>query len=156
MKNSILLFSIFLFFSSCISYQVYIPVQSKSNIRDGTQAIVLSENLETVKKAFISSGILIKSMEGGFKTEEILIDEGTRAMYKVHEFDNQIRITAFWGVTQKVKTDMAIFAGEDAANMYDVHSWDKVVYNNKEKRPKRVFDYAVQIIESNHLKYILR
>jgi len=156
MKNSILITLIFLFFSSCTTYKEFVSVQYRNNIPDGTQDIILTDNIDKVKEAFKNKGIMLKSMEGGFETEEILLDEGTRAMYKAHEFDNQIRITAFWGITQKVKSQMTVWAGHDAASAYDVHAWDKVIYDNKSKRPKRVFDYVVQIINANKLQYSLR
>ena len=98
----------------------------------------------------------MESLEGGFKTDEILLDEGTRAMYKVNQFDNQVRITAFWGITQKVKSQMIIWVGADMASAYDVNAWDQVIYDKNEPRPKRVFDYAVQIISESNLKFTFR
>ncbi|MEK0337107.1 MAG: hypothetical protein QQN41_06700 [Nitrosopumilus sp.] len=156
MKNLILTILTFLFISSCTTYKEFVSVQARNNIPDGTQDIILTENIETVKEAFKNKGIMIKSMEGGFETEEILLDEGTRAMYKAHEFDDQIRITAFSGITQKVKSQMIVWAGHDAASAYDVHAWDKVIYDNRSARPKRVFDYVIQIIEATNLQYSLR
>lgn len=69
----------------------------------GVISIIVTGDLEAVKSAFNNSGIMLQSKEGGFETEEILLDEGTRAMYKAHDFDNQVKITAFWGITQKAK-----------------------------------------------------
>jgi hypothetical protein len=99
---------------------------------------------------------MLKSMEGGFETEEILLDEGIRAMYKAHEFNNQVRITTFCGITQKIKSQMIVWARADVASAYDVHAWNQVIYDKDLKRPKKVFDYAVQIIEANNLKYSFR
>jgi hypothetical protein len=155
MKNYFLIILILLV-SSCFPMKEFISVQNQNNIPNGTQDIILTESIETVKEAFKSKGIMLKSMEGGFETEELLIDEGTRAMYKAHEFDNQIRITAFWGITSKVKSQMTVWAGYAASSAFDVHSWDKVIYDNKDLRPKRVFDYSVQIIEASNLRYKLR
>jgi hypothetical protein len=143
-------------FSSCTTYKELVSVQNRTNISDGTKDIILTQDLETVKTAFTSSGIMLQSMEGGFETEEILLDEGTRAKYKAHVFDNQIRITAFWGITQKVKSEMTVWAGQAAASAYDVQGWDQVNYDNKSSRPKKVFDYAVQVVEANSLQYKLR
>jgi hypothetical protein len=156
MKNLLLVILALVFISSCASYKEFVSIQTKNNIPDGTQSIILTENIDTVKQAFKNKGIMIKSMEGGFETEELLLDEGTRAMYKVHEYDSQIRITAFWGITQKVKSQMTVWAGMAAASAYDVQAWDRVIYENKSSRPKRVFDYAIQIIEANNLKYSLK
>lgn len=156
MKNYFLIILVLIIFSSCFPMKEFISVQDQYNIPNGTQDIILTASIETVKNAFKSKGIMLKSMEGGFETEELLIDEGTRAMYKVHEFDDKIRITAFWGITSKVKSQIGVWAGYAASSAYDVHSWDKVIYNNKELRPKRVFDYSVQIIEASNLQYKLR
>jgi hypothetical protein len=145
-----------IFLYSCTTYKEFVSVQPKNNIPNGTQYIILSENIETMKQAFKNKGIMIKSMEGGFETEELLLDEGTRAMYKIHEFDNQVRVSVYYGITQKVKSQMIIWAGATAASAYDVHAWDQVIYNMKDLRPKKVFDYAVQIIEANNLKYSLK
>jgi hypothetical protein len=156
MKNLLLIILTFLLISSCTTYREFITVQAKNNIPDGTQDIILSENIETVKEAFKNKGIMLKTMEGGFETEELLLDEGTRAMYKVHEFDDQIRVTAFWGITSKVKSQMIVWAGYAASSAYDVHSWDKVIYENGSTRPKKVFDYVIQILEASDLQYRLR
>jgi hypothetical protein len=156
MKRNLLIILTVLFMSSCTTYKVFVPVNERTGIPDGVQYIVLNENIDSVKNAFKNKGILIKSMEGGFETEEILLDEGTRAKYKAHAFDDQVRISAFWGITQKVKSQMTVWAGTAAASSYDVNAWDKVLYDNNSKRPKRVFDYAVQIIESNNMEYSLK
>lgn len=156
MKSNLLIILSFLFMCSCSTYKSFVPVKAKADIPDGVQYIVLNETLDSVKNAFKNKGILIKSMEGGFETEEILLDEGTRAKYKAHAFDNQVRISAFWGITQKVKSQITVWAGADAASAYDVNAWDKVLYDNKSARPKLVFDYAVEIIESNGFEYNLK
>lgn len=156
MKNLILTILTLLFIPSCTTYSDIVTVQPKNNVPNDTKYIVLNEDIETVKQAFKNKGIMIKSMDGGFETEEILLDEGTRAMYKVHEFDDQVRVSAFWGITQKVKSQMIVWAGAAAASAYDITSLDQVIYDKDIKRPKRVFDYAVQIIEANNLKYSFR
>ena len=142
--------------SSCTTYKELVTVQNRTNIPDGTKDIILTEDLETVKAAFINSGIMVQSKEGGFETEEMLLDEGTRAKYKAHVFDNQIRVTAFWGITQKVKGEITAWAGQAAASAYDVKAVDQVIYDNKATRSKKVFDYAVQVLEANNLQYNLR
>jgi len=156
MKKLILIIWTLLFIHSCATYKEFVTIQPKNNIPNGTQYIILNENLETVKQAFKNKGIMIKSMEGGFETEEILLDEGTRAMYKAHEFDEQVRITAFWGITHKVKSQIILWSGAAVASAYDVHAFDQVIYDKDAMRPKKVFDYAVQIIETNNLQYSFR
>ena len=91
MKNLVLITLILLLITSCTSYREFVSVQTRNNIPDGTQSIILTdENIETVKEAFKSKGIMIKSLEGGFETEEILLDEGTRAMYKGNRSANPV------------------------------------------------------------------
>ena len=156
MRSILLTFVSLLFITSCVTYKELASVQNKTDIPQGTQAIIVTGDLEKVKEAFKNKGILLESMEGGFKTDGILLDEGTRAMYKANEFDNQIKITAFWGITQKVKSQMVVWAGASASSAYDVNAWDQVIYDKDSKRPKKVFDYAVQIIEENHLNFSFR
>jgi hypothetical protein len=163
MKILVLAFLIPFLVFSCTAYKVYVPVQNQTNIPDGTQSITLTANPDSIKKAFISNGVMIRSSEGGFETEELLLDEGTRAMYKIHTYDNATKITAFWGITAKVKNQMSlatsVIAGYDASHSivsnYDVHAWDQVVYDKTETRPKMVFDYLVQLIEKSHLSFSL-
>ena len=156
MRHITFLFILIFLTNSCNPYKEFISVIPRNNIPDGTQYIIVDVNLESVKEALKNSGIMIRSLEGGFETEELLLDEGTRAMYKVHDFDNQSRISAFWGITQKVRSNIALWAGYEAASAYDVHAWNKVIYNKREARSKRVFDYAIQILESNNIQYSLR
>lgn len=151
-----LIFTMILFVAVSCSYKEYIYVQNQNNIPDGTRTIILMTDIETTKNAFKKQGIMLSSMDGGFKTEEILLDEGTRAMYKAHEFDGQIKLTAFWGITQKVKSDLVVFAGANAASAYDVNAWDRVIYDSGAKRSKKVFDYVLQIILKSKLQYRLR
>jgi hypothetical protein len=156
MKKQLLLLATIFCLTSCTTLKPLVNVSSRLDVPDNTQAIVLSETLDKVKEAFKSKGLMIQSLEGGFKTEEILLDEGTRALYKVNQFDDQIRITAFWGITQKVKSQMVVWAGADAASAYDVNAWDQVIYDNTAKRPKKVFDYLIQILTESNLKYSYR
>jgi hypothetical protein len=156
MKNLSFLMFLILSVSSCSTYTEIVSVQNRDNVPDGTKDIIVSGDLEIVKAAFTANGIMVKSMEGGFITEDMLLDEGTRAMYKVHDFDNQIRITSFWGITQKVKSEIILWAGAEAASAYDVEAFDQVIYDKSSSRSKKVFDYAIQIIESGNLSYTLR
>jgi hypothetical protein len=141
---------------SCTTYKPLVNVSSRSDVPNNTQAIVINETIDKVKEAFKKNGLMIQSLEGGFKTEEILLDEGTRAMYKVNQFDTELRLTAFWGITQKVKSQIIVWAGAEAASAYDVSAWDQVIYDRKDLRPKAVFDYAVQILVENNIKFSYR
>ena len=66
------------------------------------------------------------------------------------------QVSAYWGITQKVKSQIVVWAGAAAASAYDVHAWDMVIYDKDKARPKKVFEYAVQIIETNNLNYSYR
>ena len=59
-------------------------------------------------------------------------------------------------ITQKVKNQVAMLGGYSTANTLDVHGWQRVIYDNPSKRPKKVFDYAVQILKDSNLKYNFR
>ncbi len=152
MKHIIFLLFVILM-TSCFTYQSYINVKPQYNVPEGTNSIVLAYEINSIKAIFNKSGVMTTTFDGGFQTEEILIDEGTRAMYKVHEFDEYIRLTAFWGITDKVKSQITMWAGYVAASSVDTDDWDRVIYQNDKTRPKRVFDYAVQILDDNVLKY---
>lgn len=148
------LFFIFILIgTSCTTYRVFIPVADRNDIPDGTQYIITKSEIEQVKTIFNNNGLMTRSFDGGFETEAFLIDEGTRAMYKVHQFDEHIRISAFWGITQKVKAQIGALAGHAASSSYDVHAFDQVIYGSAVKRPKQVFDYAVQLLESGNQAY---
>lgn len=151
-----LFFIVILIVTSCTTYRVFIPVADRNDIPDGTQYIILNSEIEQVRTIFNSNGVMTRSFDGGFETETVLIDEGTRAMYKVHQFDEHIRISAFWGITQKVKAQISTWAGHAASSTYDVHAFDQVIYDGDVKRPKQVFDYAVQILESSNQAYSFR
>lgn len=156
MKNYLVFFFALIMISSCTPYKEFVSVQNWNDVPDGTQSIILTTSIDTLKEAFKNKGIMIKSLEGGFETEEIFLDEGTRAMYKVHEFDDNIRISAFWGITQKVKSQMTVWGGAAAASSYEIDTWDRVIYDNKSTRPKKVFDYAIQILEERKIDYDLK
>jgi len=142
--------------TSCVTYKPLTSVQNRNDIPKGTQAIIVTGEIKKVKEAFKNKGIMLQSLEGGFKTDEILLDEGTRAMYKANEFDNQIKILAYWGITQKAKSQMIFWSGADVASAYDVNAWDQVIYRKNDKRPKMVFDYAVQILGENNINFSFR
>jgi len=145
-----------LFSEACTTYKEFIKVQPNSSIPESTQFVVVTSSMEDVKDMFRNNGILIKTMGGGFITDEILLDEGTRAMYKAVQFDGQVQLSAYWGITQKVKSEMVVWAGQSAASAYDVNAWTKVLYNKASWRPKKVFDYLVQVVESKNFVYALR
>ncbi len=153
MKLWLLFITAFLMLISCTTYEEYVTVQYRRDIPDGIQHILIKADIDTAEQAFINEGFEVKRTDYGFKTKEILVGEGTRAMYKAHRYNEQVQVAAYWSITQKAKSQMVIWAGSEAAKDIDVHTWYKVEYESGLKRPKKVFDYAVQIIEANNLKY---
>lgn len=127
----------------CVSYTSFIPVTPRTDIPDGSREIIVYAPLEVVLEGFRSEGILLQRMDGGAQTEEILIDEATRAKYTIHEFENLVKIIPYWGVTDKVRQEMAIWLGYAASQHHN--DMERVVYNNQSGRPKMVFDYGIQI-----------
>ncbi len=156
MKKISLIIILTAILASCTGYKEFVQVQPRNYIPDGTMYLFVNADLETVQQAFNHAGIMTKSMDGGFETEGMLLDEGTRAMYKVHAFDDQVRVSSFYGITQKVKSSMVVYAGAAAASAYDVNAWDQVVYDKRMSRSKRVFDYSIQIIETAGLGFSFR
>jgi len=158
MKKSILIAST-LMLTSCYTYQPLVNVISYTGVPQGTTAIMLQYNLDDIKRAFISNGFLIQSMEGGFITDEKLLDEGTRAKYKVVQFDQASSITCYWATTEKVASQIRMWQTAIAGySTYqrDPMDWNQVIYDVGATRPKRVFDYAIQIVESNNFTYNFR
>lgn len=155
MKRFLFLIPVFFILFSCTTYKEYVTVQYRRDIPDGIQHILINADIDTVEKAFINEGLEIKLTEDGFKTKEMLVGEGTRAIYKANRYNDQVKVAAYWSITQQAKSQMVMWAGSEAAKDIDVHKWYKVEYESGLKRPKRVFDYLVQIIEENNLKYTL-
>lgn len=148
--------SIFLFFS-CMTYKEYISVKPSNKIPDGTQSIIIpNTSIDNIKELFKDNQIMYKTFETGIETEIVLLDEGTKAQYKVYEFDNNIKITSYYGITDKVKSQMVLWAGAAAASAYDTQSMNIVVYNENLLKPKRVFDYLVQMLETKGIEYQIK
>lgn len=141
----------FLLLLSCYSYEEYIKVQEQRGIPEGSSEIIVQNDIETVKNAFKNSQMLITEVEGGYKTEKTLLDEGTRAMYKLYEYEGATKVVPYWGITDKVKRQMAAISYE-MANLSDT-KMKRLTYDRDKGRTKKVFDYAVQILKEANLDY---
>lgn len=151
-KLFIVLLSIMM--SSCVTYKEYVSVAPSTQIPNGTKALIVpNTSIEQIKQVFKNNQILYKTFETGIETEIIMLDEGTKAQYKVYTFNNDLKITAYWGIADKVKSQMVIWADANAASAYNTESMDLVLYNNKALRPKRVFDYLTQLLNKENIKY---
>jgi hypothetical protein len=143
-----LLFILFVLMVSCTTYQTFVQVTPQGGIPDGCTEITCQATLDDFKSVLKTNSIMFKTADSGLETDEIIIDEGTRAKYKVYEFDGALKIVPYWGITQKVKSQMGVYAGAAAASAYDTEGWDRVIYNSGEKRPKRVYDYGWQLAKA--------
>jgi len=79
-------------------------------------------------------------MENGYETSEILLDEGTRAKYTFIQYDDQILIIPYWGITEKVASQIsgmqhAMVGYSTSTN--SALSWDRVIYDVNKTRPKK-------------------
>jgi hypothetical protein len=140
--------------ASCATYKEYVSVVPSSQTPNGTKALIVpNTSIEQIKQVFKNNQILYKTFETGIETEIIMLDEGTKAQYKVYAFDSDLKITAYWGITDKVKSQMVIWAGANAASAYNTESMDLVLYDSKALRPKKVFDYVTQLLNKENIIY---
>jgi hypothetical protein len=101
-----------------------------------------------MKAIFTKNSILFNVRENGVETEEILIDEGTRAKYQILKFENgNLKMIPFWGITDKVKAqaDIASRVISGHSSSLSTEGWDRVVYEKPDLRPSIVFNYGVQL-----------
>jgi hypothetical protein len=134
-------------FTGCFSYKSFISVTPAIDVANGSTEIIARGCLNDVKTVLKKNLIMYKEYEGGIETEEILIDEGTRAKYKIYQYDDMIKMISFWGITQAVKSQIIVFAGYSAASAYSTEGYTRVIYDRDVKRPARVFSYGYQLMK---------
>lgn len=149
MKKLIIVLAVMLMSGAgCTTYKPFIAV-APATIPYGSTEIIASGSIDDVKSVLQKNTIMFRESEGGLETEEILIDEGTRAMYKVYAYENNLKIVPYWGITQKVKSAMTVWAGYGAASAYSTDDWERAVYekgmNGKMSRPGMVFSYGYEL-----------
>jgi hypothetical protein len=144
--KKILIFPLLIFtLISCMTYKSFVQV-NVYEVTKGSTEIVFQGTIDSMKAVFRKNGILYNVKENGLETEEILIDEGTRAKYQVIEYeDNVLKMVPFWGITDKVKMQITMWAGYVAASSYSTESWDRVIYDTYTSRPAKVFHYGIQL-----------
>lgn len=131
-------------FVSCATYKQFITVTPpQAPIPKGTTEFTFASNLDEVGRALSANQIMFQRNENGIMTEEFLIDQGTRAQYRLYEMDGMIKCTPYWGITGQVQSQVALWAGQAAAT--GSGDMRRVVYNSQETRPATVFHYAVQL-----------
>jgi hypothetical protein len=131
-------------FGSCTPYQSFVTVNPRTDIPEGSKEILIKADLDELLDTLKKEGILFTIFEGGAETEEIMIDEGTRAKFKMYALEEGTKVVPYWGITGAVRQQAAIWAGYNAASMLD-DQLVRVVYKKSETRPKKVFDYAANI-----------
>lgn len=122
-----------LFTTSCARHN-FVPVTSLLNVPRGTTQFYVDIDIETAKEALHANTISYYHGEFGLETEDILLDERTRAKYDIYPLDSTtIKVVPHWGITKK---------------------WKRVVYKSSEISPKKVFDYGVGLFNDlGHVSY---
>lgn len=149
-------FLVFFMSTGCTTYRDLVTVTPRNDVPEGSTAIIVSAKIDEVKKMFIDNGVMLRTLEGGIETESVQLDEGTRAMFKAHDFDESVRITAFWGITQKAKRDIQLSLGDQAADQFDVNAWEQVIYKRNALRPKKVFDFGLNMVTRSGIPYTIK
>jgi hypothetical protein len=144
--------------NSCYSYQSFVTVEDSNAVPKGSKEIVCNANINIFLSELTKESILYTKFENGYETSEILLDEGTRAKYKILSVDSTIIIMPFWAITEKVAGNIAtaqILIAGYSSYRYDANNWSRVIYDVDAKRPKRVFDYGVQLAKkvTNDISY---
>ena len=146
---SLLLLAIILLFSSCIpTYKAFVTVQPLNNVPRGAMDFVVMASEDRVKDALQSNTIMFVVVDGGLQTEEILIDEATRARFNVYRVDGGFKVVPYWGITDRVKADMTTLVGYGMASTLSTNDWKRVIYEPTRVRSKMVFDYAVGVFKT--------
>lgn len=137
--------TLLLLLSACTTYKPYVTVTDQTDIPEGSKEFIVNDGIESVKASLKENTIAYVQNDLGLETEEILLDEGTRAIYKVYVLDSAaVKIVPFWGFTDKVIAEAQLWGGTAAASTMS-HEMKRVIYKRKELRPKKVFDYGVQL-----------
>ncbi len=140
MKKIALIFLLF----SCTTYQSFIQVNDFDSIPNGSKEIIVLGPIEYFLDVLKENTIHYYESGNGIVTDEILLDEGTRAQYKVYEMKSQIKIVPYWGITQKVINEAQLWGGYETTAFMS-KDMERVIYNSSKKRPKKVFDYGIML-----------
>jgi hypothetical protein len=162
MKKSTILITITiaLLLTSCYTYKTFIAVENSVDVPNGSKEILFKGNVQDFLTVLTNENILYTKLENGYETSEILLDEGTRAKYRIfQQNDSIVKIIPFWGYTAKVNSQIAgmqqALVGYSTVNGYDANEWTRVLYKKNEARPKSVFDYGIQLAKkiTGDIKY---
>lgn len=138
-------FVLALMLGSCTSYQSFVTVNDRTDVPEGAKEIIVKQSISTAIDSLKSNYIAYNIDDWGIETHEILLDEGTRAAYKVYPLDSTgFKVVPYWGYTDKVISQAALWGGSTATASMS-HEMTRVIYKKESLRPKRVFDYAIQL-----------
>lgn len=144
MKSIMICFA-FAILSSCTTYQNFVTVTDRTDIPEGSKEFIVNKSLSSLKDNLKTETIAYTAQEWGIETHEIMLDEGTRAVYNLYALDSAtVKVVPYWGYTDKVISEAQIWGGTAATNSMS-NEMRRVLYKRKELRPKRVFDYGVQL-----------
>lgn len=104
---------------SCTSCapQVYIQVQEPAfPIPDGSTAFTCSIPMDQILTALKKNTIAYTKNEIGYVTESFNIDDGTVARFNIYENDGTIKVVPYWGITDKVRNQIAFATGMGGAS----------------------------------------
>jgi hypothetical protein len=134
--------------SGCYTYQNFVEVPPRTDIPNGTTEFFVATDIPSIQNSLRVNTIAYTENEVGIETQEIILDEGTRAKYSVYQIDTiLVKVVPFWGYTDRVKSEVAVWAGYAAASTMS-NEMTRIVYKKtSESRPKKVFDYGVYLFE---------
>ena len=149
---------ILLLIGGCCTSKEFVEVPSKRFVPNGSRYIEVQSSFKTVVNVFKKNNIGVLSYgENGGVTEEILLDGETRARYEMYVLnDSTIKITAWWGYTNKTKEKMVFFVGPSLTSALSSDLLKPVIYDRDSKRPKKVFDYMCSLFDKERIYYEYR
>lgn len=136
------LFFFGLFFTACTTYKPFIAVTPRTDIPVGSQEFIVQATMDEVKDTLRAASIGFTTNETGVDTEEVLLDEGTKAKYRLYPVDGGVKVVPYWGFTQKVAGQIRFWTGINQST----EELTRIKYTTSAGRPKMVFDYGVQLI----------
>lgn len=143
MYKSLLLIPILLI--SCYSYKEFVSVTDRKDVPLGSTEFYVQSDISGIKSVLQAGTVAHYPNEFGMETELILLDEGTKAQYKLYVIDSvKVKVVPYWSYTEKVVSETSVWLGS-AATASMKGEMQRVVYRKSELRPKKVFDYGVQL-----------
>lgn len=135
-------FFFLLLIAGCSAYKSFIAVTPRADIPDGTKEFLVYAPLAVIKDSLKAATIGYIPNDVGLNTEQIVIDEGTKAEFRIYTVDSaSVRVVPYWGYTEKVASEVRIWTGVRV----NTEEMKRIIYSKSAGRPKVVFDYGVQV-----------